>query len=448
MLNNGKTSTSDLPPVADSTGSSRTSSREWWHHLDEITIAAVVSFEDLPDVRRESLRQGEETKTSIGPFCPNASDLEITRMQDAMLADLGIRGPAVWVAYWGTPADGQRIRVVGVPHAEGGLAALYAQIRADAGFKNKNAGLEAASTQQVRSAEREQVGAQNSARANDEAQTLAHEKKARTKAPKPPTEMGGRGVAYSPKPLRMPSRPDDFPGDLWPRAVVILAKAVERFRDENHLTELCEHVVEKMTPLYCEAVETGKVKAHAVLDDRSGMAELLRLLLIANDPGISSWGLSNRAWDILQKVKTATWMKLAEAIAEAQENNSNEADRLRTNPNEAESSSAQNSEKTTQSMEGCDAAASQFTHSPDYRSVTIRSETFSLTSQQAHMIQILHEAYKWGTPDLGNDYILVQLAGDNRGENSRWQDTWKSNPKAKKALIKSGASKGTLRLKF
>ena len=89
-----------------------------------------------------------------------------------------------------------------------------------------------------------------------------------------------------------------------------------------------------------------------------------------------------------------------------------------------------------------------FTHSPDYRSVTVRSKTFTLTSKQAQTIQILHEAAMKGTPEVGIEYILVQLAGDNRAESSRWQDTFKSNPTAKRALVRSGNRKGTLRLKL
>jgi hypothetical protein len=83
-----------------------------------------------------------------------------------------------------------------------------------------------------------------------------------------------------------------------------------------------------------------------------------------------------------------------------------------------------------------------FSHSEDYRSVTIRSKTYTLTLQQGQMIEILHEAQKIRKPDVAIAYILERLEKNS----SRWQDTWKSNPKAKKALIKEGARKGTLRL--
>ena len=58
------------------------------------------------------------------------------------------------------------------------------------------------------------------------------------------------------------------------------------------------------------------------------------------------------------------------------------------------------------------------------------------------MIQILHEAYENETPDVGIDNILESLETPN----GRWQDTFKSNSNARKALVTSGSRKGTLRL--
>lgn len=132
--------------------------------------------------------------------------------------------------------------------------------------------------------------------------------KKRYKLPQPITPLSGTGgwVPPEPKHMRMLSRPEDFPGDLWPRAVVILSRLIQMFPNQTQLSQLCEHIPTEMTPLYCEAVETGKMKAGAVLTDGSGMEELLRLLLIHNDPSHSVSGLSNQAWEILQKAKTAT----------------------------------------------------------------------------------------------------------------------------------------------
>jgi len=87
-------------------------------------------------------------------------------------------------------------------------------------------------------------------------------------------------------------------------------------------------------------------------------------------------------------------------------------------------------------------AQREFSHSSDYRSVTSHGRPYPLTARQAQMIQILHEAHKGGNPDLSVASILEQLETPG----SRWQDTFRRNPEARKALIKTGARKGTLRL--
>jgi len=83
-----------------------------------------------------------------------------------------------------------------------------------------------------------------------------------------------------------------------------------------------------------------------------------------------------------------------------------------------------------------------FTHSLDYRSVSLRGKTHSLTPRQAQLIQILHEAHESGNPEVSHAFILEKMETNN----SRWQDTFKSNRDAKKALIRIGATRGTLRL--
>lgn len=61
------------------------------------------------------------------PFLPNASDLSVGQKQDEMLKELRVHGPAVWAAYYGPPINCDRIWVVGVPRAEGGLKAKSAE---------------------------------------------------------------------------------------------------------------------------------------------------------------------------------------------------------------------------------------------------------------------------------------------------------------------------------
>ena len=137
--------------------------REWWQDLERIIIVAVPSVKDLPDQERDAARRRiEKTKlpnllksgilhaadlknpqTCMLPFVVDATDEQIAEWQNQMVEELGVRGPAVWAAYRGAPADGDRIWVVGVPRAEGGLSALYAHIRAEAEFKTKNAAMDA-----------------------------------------------------------------------------------------------------------------------------------------------------------------------------------------------------------------------------------------------------------------------------------------------------------------
>jgi hypothetical protein len=84
----------------------------------------------------------------------------------------------------------------------------------------------------------------------------------------------------------------------------------------------------------------------------------------------------------------------------------------------------------------------EFTYSPDYCSITAHGKTYELTSRQAQLIQILHEAHEAGNPQVSVARILEGIGTPN----SRWQDTFKSNPAARKALISTGSRKGTLRL--
>ena len=83
-----------------------------------------------------------------------------------------------------------------------------------------------------------------------------------------------------------------------------------------------------------------------------------------------------------------------------------------------------------------------FAHSEDYRSVTIHGEGFTLTRQQAQMVKILHQSHDGRNHDVSITRLLEQL----EKETSRWQDTFKSNARARKMLIRSGTRKGTLRL--
>ena len=150
-------------------------------------------------------------------------------------------------------------------------------------------------------------------------------------------------------------------------------------------------------------------------------------------------------------VASATFCSRLErqALDQSESGNRSGAERLRTAAKQAESSRFQNSANSAQGVVSASTNATvealdrtTLTHSPDYRSVTLRGETHALTSQQAQMVQILHQAHESGNPDVSVAHILEQL----EKRSSRWQDSFKSNLNAKAALIKSGRRKGTLRL--
>jgi hypothetical protein len=84
---------------------------------------------------------------------------------------------------------------------------------------------------------------------------------------------------------------------------------------------------------------------------------------------------------------------------------------------------------------------STFRHSPDYRSVILCGKQFSLTPQQAQVVEILHEAYENGTPEVGQAYLLEQVATPS----SRLRDTFKGSS-AWGELIIPGTTQGSFRL--
>jgi hypothetical protein len=85
-----------------------------------------------------------------------------------------------------------------------------------------------------------------------------------------------------------------------------------------------------------------------------------------------------------------------------------------------------------------------FTHAPDYRSVSLRGQRYSLTTQQAQVVEMLHTAHESGNPELSGAYIMERLGTPG----SRLRDTFKTNRSAWEALIVPGKTKGAHRLNF
>ena len=89
-----------------------------------------------------------------------------------------------------------------------------------------------------------------------------------------------------------------------------------------------------------------------------------------------------------------------------------------------------------------DAGASTLRHSPDYRSVVWRDQKFSLTAQQARVVQLLDELRQQGTPEIGQAFILEHLDLD---KTKRLRDIFKHSD-AWARLVVHGVRKGTYRL--
>jgi hypothetical protein len=83
-----------------------------------------------------------------------------------------------------------------------------------------------------------------------------------------------------------------------------------------------------------------------------------------------------------------------------------------------------------------------FEHDHQYRHVEIGGKPFSLTPDQARVIEILHLAHKSGRPDVPNREILAKL----ERETSRLRDIFRSRPGAWRALVKRGVGRGMSRL--
>ncbi len=88
------------------------------------------------------------------------------------------------------------------------------------------------------------------------------------------------------------------------------------------------------------------------------------------------------------------------------------------------------------------------THSKDFRSVNWYGETYSFTKTQAIVVSDLWEAWKNGTPDIGDDTLLTE-AGSDQGLRELFRtDPGRDSPRhpAWGGMIVEGQSKGTHRL--
>jgi len=84
-----------------------------------------------------------------------------------------------------------------------------------------------------------------------------------------------------------------------------------------------------------------------------------------------------------------------------------------------------------------------FKHSPDYRSVSLRGQPFSLTPIEAQVIKILHEVRENDTPDISLTYLIQEICG-SESNYGKLKDIFRNND-ARKTLIKQ-SGKGLYRL--
>jgi hypothetical protein len=95
-----------------------------------------------------------------------------------------------------------------------------------------------------------------------------------------------------------------------------------------------------------------------------------------------------------------------------------------------------------QAKQVAEAPPANFRHSEDFRSVRLNKMEFNLTTNQARVVETLYHHYLNGTPDLGQDYILVEVL---ESPSKRLRDTFKNSDAWGKLIIR-GKKQGTYRL--
>ena len=88
-----------------------------------------------------------------------------------------------------------------------------------------------------------------------------------------------------------------------------------------------------------------------------------------------------------------------------------------------------------------------FSHNETYRSVSLNGRSFSLTPNQAIVVETLHFAWKEALPDVSLEQIADRIGRRRQArKNLRLRDIFKGNRATLDALIATGGSKGTYRI--
>lgn len=84
----------------------------------------------------------------------------------------------------------------------------------------------------------------------------------------------------------------------------------------------------------------------------------------------------------------------------------------------------------------------EFSAGSDYRTIRFKGEEHKLTSNQAKIVKVLHEAYLRGTRAVGKDRLLNAI----EAETSRVRDSFKGSPLWGTLIISNRKPRGTYQL--
>jgi hypothetical protein len=86
-----------------------------------------------------------------------------------------------------------------------------------------------------------------------------------------------------------------------------------------------------------------------------------------------------------------------------------------------------------------DRIEAKFTHTIDYRCISLDGKVYTFGAKQAHCIRLLHEAWQRGTPDVAEDFLASEIL------DTKWPDLFRRHP-AWNTVIVQGDEEGTVRL--
>jgi hypothetical protein len=275
-----------------------------------------------------------------------------------------------------------------------------------------------------------------------------------SKAPPPLPEVSGGGSWHpTSKPTRAPQYfPPHYPNHLKTQTELTICEAVREFPVQTRTLELCKHVICELTPTFNAAVQSNALRSDLAL---SYMGDLLQGLLLSN------CDYSPERCQLEEEIrKSDEWIGFVKEMAAAAQSGSvsnNEAATIHLKeraarpmasvakhwPDEVSGPPAAGPttftpEVTPKTVEN---GEPPFTHSADYRSIRFNGQTHTLTTNQATIIRILHEAFQRGTPSVGKAMLL----GAVEAETSRVRDSFKGSPLWGTLVVKGGR-RGTYRL--